>query len=55
MKDIKLIIFYLNFAKSRLDNNILSHRKAKEEITKIIKDLKLEQLIDENENHIPMI
>lgn len=55
MKDVKLIIFYLNFAKSRLDNNNLRHRKAKEEITSIIENLKLEQMEAENEKHIPII
>jgi len=43
MEDKEKIIFYLNFAKSKLDNNNLSHKKASKEIEKIIERLKLQK------------
>jgi hypothetical protein len=39
MEDKEKIIFYLNFAKTKLDKNNLSHKKANEEITELIKKL----------------
>lgn len=35
----KEIIFYLTFAKSKLDKNCKEHQKAKEEIDEIIRQL----------------
>lgn len=35
----KKIIFYLSFAKSKLDKNCEEHQKAKEEIDEIIKQI----------------
>lgn len=34
------IIFYLSFAKSKLDKNCKEHQKAKDEINTLIKELK---------------
>lgn len=39
LKNIEGIVFYLSFAKSKLDTKCLEHQKAKEEINTLIKEL----------------
>lgn len=40
MTDNEKIIWYLTFAKSKLDNKSESHKEAKEEINELIQKLK---------------
>lgn len=42
LKEKEKIIFYLTFAKSKLNLRSEKHRKAKEEINNLIKELKKE-------------
>lgn len=51
MEDIDNIIFYLNFAKSKLDTKYLGHKKAREEIDEIINMLKEDKFIQDNEKY----